>query len=138
MAYTLNGTWPIIGHYINPKDGLYVGIAGPAYSILQALVALFFIEKFNSKYAFPFLFFPLFMRFFSIVFGAFHKEDEAGISASLGIGTYTVAIIVIVISILIIWRGAYKLKLGFKEINFFILISTLCELLVIGTDSLLK
>jgi hypothetical protein len=138
MAYRLNGAWPVTGHYINPEDGLYVGIAGPAYSILQALVALFFIEKFNSKYAFPFLFFPLFMRFFSIAFGGFSKQDEAGISASLGIGTYTVAIIIIVISILIIWRGAYKLKLGFKEINLFILISTLCELLVIGADSLLK
>ena len=138
MAYRLNGAWPINGPYLNPQHGLYVGIAGPAFSILQALIALFFIKKFNSKYAFPFLFFPLFMRFFSLAFGGFNKQDEAGISASLGIGTYTVAIVVIVISILIIWRGAYKLKLGFKEINFFILISTLSDLLVIWTNSLFR
>ena len=137
MAYRLNGAWPINGQYINPQDGLYVGIAGPAFSIFQALIALLFVEIFNSKYAFPFLFFPLFMRFFSIAFGGFNKQDEAGISNSLGIGTYAVAILVILISILIIWRGAYKLKLKFKEINFFILISTLCDLLVIGTNSLL-
>ncbi|MGB8492739.1 MAG: hypothetical protein WCE64_16920 [Bacteroidales bacterium] len=138
MAYRLNGAWPVNGQYLNPRHGLYSSIAGPAFSILQALIALIFIEKLKSIYAFPFLFFPLFMRFFSITFGGFNKQDEAGISASLGIGTYTVAILVIVISILIIWRGAYKLKLTFKEVNYFILISTLCDLLVIGTDSLLK
>jgi hypothetical protein len=138
MAYRLNGAWPVNVHYINPKHSLYSSIAGPAFSLLQALIALLFIEKFNTKYAFPFLFFPLFMRFFSLAFGGFNKQDEARISASLGFGTYTVAIIVILISILIIWRGAYKLKFRFKEINLFILISTLCDLLVIWIDSLLK
>ena len=138
MAYRLNGVWPVNGQYLNPKLGIYVSIAGPAFSILQALIALFLIEKFNSKYAFPFLLFPLYMRFFALAFGGFGKQDEAGISASLGIGTYTVAIIVIVISVLIIWMGAHKLKLRFKEINYFILICTVCNLIVIWTDLLLK
>jgi hypothetical protein len=138
MVYRLNGVWPEGGKYVNPLHGLYSSIAGPAFSILQALIALLLIEKYKSIYLFPLLFFPLFFRFFSIFFGGFAKQDEARISSLLGIGYYTVAIIVIAISILIIWRGARKLNLSFKQVNLFILLSTLCDLIVIGTDALTK
>jgi hypothetical protein len=137
MAYSLNWVWPKNGQYIVAEHGLYVSIGGPAFSILQALIALIVIELTSTIYAFPFLFFPFFFRFFSLAFGGFNKQDEAGISASLGIGTYTVAILVIVILLLLVWRGSAKFKFGLKEIGFFFLISTLCILLVIGTDALM-
>jgi hypothetical protein len=133
MAYSLNWVWPKNGQYISSEQGLYVRMGGPAFSILQALIALIVIEKFKTLYAYPFLFFPFFSRFFSLVFGGFSKQDEASISASLGIGAYTVAIMVLVILILLVWRGSNKFKFGFKEISFFFLISTLCMLLIIGT-----
>jgi hypothetical protein len=136
MAYTLNWVWPKTGQYINPEHGLYVSTGGPAFSILQALIALIVIEKYKTLYAYPFLFFPFFSRFFSLVFGGFSKQDEAHISASLGVGTYTVAILVLTILILMVWRGSKRLNFGFKEFNFFFLISTLCSLLVIGSYTL--
>jgi hypothetical protein len=136
MVYSLNWVWPKNGQYLSPEHGLYVRLGGPAFSILQALIALIVIEKFRTLYAYPFLFFAFFSRFFSLVFGGFSKQDEAFISASLGIGTYTVAILVLGILILMVWRGSNRFKFGFKEISFFFLISTFCILLVIGTYSL--
>jgi hypothetical protein len=129
MAYSLNWVWP--------EHGLYVSIGGPAFSILQAFIALIIIEKFRTLYAYPFLFFPFFSRFFSLAFGGFSKQDEAHISASLGIATYTVAILVLLILILMVWRGSHKFKFRFKEISFFFLISTICQLLVIGTYTIM-
>jgi hypothetical protein len=138
MAYSLNWVWPKNGHYLAAEQGVYVSIGGPAFSILQALIALIIIEKFKYVYAYPFLFFTFFSRFFSLVFGGFSKQDEAHISASLGIGTYTVAILVIVILIILVWRGSSKFKFGFKENSFFFLVSTICELIVICTYTLMK
>jgi hypothetical protein len=136
MVYSLNWVWPKNGQYINPEHGLYVSIGGPAFSILQALIALLVIEKFNTLYAYPFLFFSFFTRFFSLLFGGFSKQDEAHISANLNIGTYTIAILVLMILIILVWRGSNRFKFRFKELSFFFLISTLCMLMVIGTYTL--
>jgi hypothetical protein len=138
MAYSLNWVWPKSGQYISSGHGLFVSIGGPVFSILQALIALIVIEKFRIVYAYPFLFFPFFSRFFSLAFGGFSKQDEAHISASLGIGTYIIAILVIVILIIMVWRGSSKFKFGIKENCFFFLISTISELIVIGTYTIMK
>jgi hypothetical protein len=136
MDYSLNWVWPKSGQYINPGHGWIVSLGGPAYSILQALIALVVIGKFRTCFAYPFLFFPFFSRFFSLAFGGFAKQDEARISASLGAGTYTVAIIVLLILILLVWRGSKKLGYGFREITFFYIFSTVGSLMVIGTYTL--
>jgi hypothetical protein len=137
MAYTLNWVWPKSGHYVFAEHGLYVSIGGPAFSILQAMIALIVIEKFKTVYAYPFLFFPFFSRFFSLVFGGFSKQDEAHISASLGIWPGTVAILVIAILFFLAWRGSSKFKFGFEENSFFFLISTISGLIVIGTYNII-
>ena len=138
MVYSLNWVWPKSGQYIYAEHGLYVSIGGQAFSILQALIALIVIEKFRTVYAFPFLFFPFFSRFFSLVFGGFSKQDEAHISASLGIWPYTVAILVLAILILMVWRGSTKIKFGCRENGFFFLFSTIAGLIVIGTYKIMK
>lgn len=138
MAYSLNWVWPKSGQYVCAGHGLYVSIGGPAFSILQAMIALIVIEKFRTVYAYPFLFFPFFSRFFSLVFGGFSKQDEAHISSSLGIWPYTIAILVIAILIFLVWRGSHKFKFGFEENGFFFLFSTLSGLIVIGTYAVMK
>lgn len=138
MGYSMNGVWPKAGYYMDNLHGLYVGIGGPAFSILQAFIFMIIIEKYRYIYAYPFVFVPLFVRFFSIAFGGFSKQDEAGISAALHLGTYTIAIIVLLILLLIVWRASYKLKFGFNHIGLFFLISMASNLIVIGTYELLK
>jgi hypothetical protein len=80
----------------------------------------------------------MYNRFFSLFLGGFSKQDEAWISANLGIGTYTVAIIVLVILLSIVMRCSYKLRIGLKMNSYILTASTVCQLLVIGTYTFLS
>lgn len=133
MIYSLNYVWPKEGHYLDESHNLYVSIGGPAFTILLAMVSLFFLQKYATIYAFPVLFFQMVLRFFSLVFGGFSKQDEARISSIMGLGTYTVGIIVMIILILIVIRATYKLKIDLKHNGYFFTVSILSELLVIVT-----
>lgn len=114
MGIGLNGVWLKNGNYTKEVHGVLVGIGGPAFSILLALIFMILIEKYKYVYAYSFVFFPLFSRFFSLSLGEFSVQDEAGISASLQLGTYTIAIIVVSLLLLIVSRASYKLRIGFK------------------------
>lgn len=138
MAYSLDGVWPKDGIFIGDGHSMYVTIGGPAFSILQATIFVVLLEKSGSKYTYPFIFYPLFSRFFSQVFGEFHVQDEARISAALNLGSYTIAVIVLSILIILVWRGTYKLRYGYKELSASFLAGTICKLLVIGTHELIK
>jgi len=138
MSYSLNYVWPKSGHYVESGHDLYVSIGGPAFTIVQAMFGLLIIEKYRSHYAYPFVFFPFFNRFFSLLFGGFSNQDEARISGILGAGTYTVAIITLFILVLIVMRCSSKLKIGFKDNSYIVVLSTLCQLLVIATYKLIS
>ena len=133
MILSLNYCWPKAGHYINESHDLYVSIGGPAFTILLAMFSLLILEKYLTIYAYPVLFFQFVLRFFSLVFGGFSQQDEAGISRLTGIGTYTAALIVLSILILIVIRASYKLKIDLKQNGYFFTVSILCQLLVIAT-----
>jgi hypothetical protein len=64
MVYSLNYVWPEKGQYISESHNLYVSIGGPAFTILLSILFLLIIEKYRTIYAYPFVFFQMFMRFF--------------------------------------------------------------------------
>lgn len=138
MVYSLNYVWPREGHYVQESHGLYVSIGGPLFSVLQAVLALLIIEKLTAQYAYPIAFFPMFNRFFSLLLGGFSKQDEARISILMGTGTYLVAIIVLSILLLIVIRCSYKLGIESKTNGYIVTVSTVCQLLVIGTYEFIK
>lgn len=138
MSMSLDGTWPTSGGYHQQWHSPAVGIGGPAFSILMASIALIIVEKRRTVFAFPFLFFPLFSRLFALTLGGFAAQDEAGISASLEFGKYTVAIIVCSILLALVWKGSLKLKFGFIALNGWIFGSTVCMLMVINTQKLFR
>jgi hypothetical protein len=133
MVYSLNNVWPQSGHYIDASHEVYVSSGGPAFTILLSLFFLLIIEKYKIMYAYPFVFFQWFIRFFALVFGGFGQQDEARISAILGLGAYTIAIIVLLILFLIVLRASYLLRINLKKNSYILTMSTLCDLLVIGT-----
>ena len=137
MAYSQNNVWPQSGQYISASHEVYVSSGGPAFTILLSLLFLLIIEKYKTIYAYPVVFFQMFCRFFSLVFGGFAQQDEARISAILGIGTYTIAIIVLLILFLIVLRASHLLRINLQRNSYIFTMSTLCILLVIGTDKLL-
>jgi len=136
MVYSMNSVWPRDGHYLQESHNVYVSIGGPGFSVLQAVIALFIIEKWGTLYVYPLAFFPMFNRFFSDLFGGFRAQDEARIAALLSTGTYLVAIFVLAILLLIVIRCSYKLKIGAKTNGYILTVSTVCQLLVIGTYKL--
>ena len=69
MVYSLNGVLPQSGHFIDASHEVYSAIGGPAFTILLSLLFLLIIEKYKTIYAYPFVFFQMFCRFFSLVFG---------------------------------------------------------------------
>lgn len=133
MTYSLNYVWPASGHYIDASHTVSVLIGGPAFTILLAIISLLLIEKYVTIYLYPLVIFQMVLRFFSLVFGGFYKQDEAKISAILGLGTYTVGIIVLLILFLIVLRASYKLKINLKYNGYFFTGSILGQLMVIAT-----
>ena len=132
MVYTLNNVRPQSGHFIDASHEVYSSIGGPAFTIFLSLLFLLIIEKYKTKYAYPFVFFQMFCRFFALVFGGFGQQDEARISAILGMGKYTVAIIILLILFLIVLRASYLLRINLKKNSYIFTMSTLCNLMVIG------
>ncbi len=133
MVYSLNNVLPRSGHYITASNDLYVSIGGPAFTILLSLFFLLIIEKYKTMVAYPFVLFQFVLRFLSLVVGGFAKQDEAIISAILGLGTYTVAIIVLLLLFLMVWRASYLLRINWKNNSYLFTLSVVCDLLVIGT-----
>ena len=133
MTYSLNNVSPQSGHYMNPNQGLWIAMGGPAFTVLLALIFLLVIHIYKVVWAYPLVFFQFFCRFFSVVFGVFNEQDEATISAITGAGTYTIAIVVVVLLFLMIWRGSYILKLNFRSNWYFLTVSVFCDLMVIAT-----
>ena len=136
MVYSLNNVWPQDGHYLRQSHEVYVSIGGPGFSVLQAVIALLIIEKFGTLYAYPFAFIPMFNRFFSDLFTGFSNQDEARIAVLMGTGTYLVAILVLAMLVLIVTRCSSKLRIGAKNNGYIIAVTTVCQLLVIGTYKL--
>ena len=133
MIFSLNYVWPKDGYYLHPSHNLFVLIGGPAFTILLATISLLIVEKYATIYVYPLIIFQMVLRFFSLVFGGFNKQDEAKISAILSIGTYSVGIIVLLILFLIVIRASYKLKIDLKYNYYFFTASILCQLIVIAT-----
>jgi hypothetical protein len=138
MVYSLNLVWPKSGHYVQASHDVYVSSGGPVFTILLSLFFWLIIEKTKTVYVYPVVFFQMFLRFFALGFGGFGKQDEARISAMLGIGTYTVAFIVVLILLLMLLRASRLLKITLKKNSYCIVMSTLSELLVIGTYKLMS
>jgi hypothetical protein len=136
MAFTLNFVWAKEGRFLHPGDQLYSSIGGPAFSILESILALLIIEKYRALYAYPFAFFPMFSRYFSLLLGGFEKQDEAHIAMMLGVWRYLVALIVLVTLTAIVARCSSRLGIGLRKNMFVITASTACQLLVIGTYKL--
>ena len=133
MLYGLNAVSPRYGCYLHASDDLWVSLGGPAFSLLQAVLALWVVEKFRALYAYPFAFFPMFSRCFSDLFGGFARQDEARIAFLMGTGSYWVAIAVLGLLLLIVVRCSYRLNIKAKTNGYIVTVCTVCQLLVIGT-----
>ena len=137
MTLSLNNSSPKSGYFIDDADAIWSAIGGPFFTILQGLLFLLIVWLTKSIYAYSFTFFAVFSRFFPILFGGFSQQDEARIALMLNVNKYLIAMIVLSILLLIIWKCNRIMKLNIKAVGYFITLSTLVILLVIGIINLI-
>jgi len=137
MTLSLNNSSPKSGYFINDSHALWSAIGGPVFTIIQALVFLLITWKTKSIYAYSIVFFAVFSRFFSIVFGGIDLQDEAGIASMLDTNKYIIAAIVLTILFLILWRCNRIMKLNTKAVGYFTVLGVFAILIVIGVNELI-
>src|SRR5690554_5999307 len=71
---------------VGAADHAIISAAGPAVTVIQALIALWLVQARASAAAWVFLFWAAFMRLMATVVSLFNPNDEARISDWLGWG----------------------------------------------------
>jgi len=138
MTLSLNNSTPESGSFINDSHALWSAIGGPLFTIIQALIFLVITWITKSIYAYSIVFFAVFSRFFSIIFGGINLQDEARIASMVYTNKYLVAGIVLTILILILWKSNRIMKLNMKAIGYFTVLGVFAILIVIGVNGLLR
>lgn len=108
-----------------------------AFTIIQALVFLLITWKTKSIYAYSIVFFAVFSRFFSIIFGGIDLQDEAGIALLLNSNKFLIAAIVLTILFFILLRCIWIMKQNTKAVGYFTVLGTFAILIVIGVNELI-
>jgi hypothetical protein len=138
MTHGLNNVSPQAGHYLHASHALWVSIGGPAFSLLQAVVALLSIAWLGWRSAYPWAYFAAFNPAVALLPGGFGAQDEARIAALIGGWPYAVPLVVLGALMAITMWCSRRLSIGLRTNLNVAVASTACRLLVIGTCTLLS
>ena len=112
--------------------------AGPAVTVVQALVALWLVQARASAAAWVFLFQAAFMRFMATVISLFNPNDEARISEWLGWGMWTLPAIVTAGLFVLLAVGSRRLKVSWKTLALTWVVASVAVSAVVGLDMIMK
>jgi hypothetical protein len=134
MVMTFNKTFPVNGKFVTDSHYQLVSAAGPVITLTEALIIFFVIQQKKIISLYPPLFTCFYMRFFAAVISVRNPNDEARISKSIGLGTYTLPIIVVIILLFLVYKISvtYKFSMKFNMINLGLVI--LFSSIIILTD----
>ncbi|MFN3931083.1 MAG: hypothetical protein ACK4JY_04965 [Brevundimonas sp.] len=118
-------------------DQMIISAAGPAVTLLQALIALWLVQARASAAAWVFLFWAAFMRFMATAISLFHANDEARISEWLGWGMWTLPVLVTGALIALLAVGTVRLKVGWKTLVLTWLVASVAVSAVVGVDMIM-
>jgi len=123
---------------VGVTDQMIISAAGPAVTVVQALVALCLVQARASAAAWVFLFWAAFMRFMATVISLFHPNDEARISEWLGWGMWTLPAIVTVGLFTLLAIGTLRLRVGWKTLALTWVVASVAVSAVVGLDMLIS
>lgn len=123
---------------VGVTDQMIISAAGPAVTVVQALVALWLVQARASAAAWVFLFWAAFMRLMASVMSLFHANDEARISDWLGWGLWTLPVLVTVALFGLLAIGTVRLKMGWKTLALTWLVASVAVSAVVGLDRLIS
>jgi hypothetical protein len=112
---TMNTSYPLgVDDFSEEWHGTLISAAGPLFTILQAIVIYLFLRRKNRPMLYPFLLVPFIMRLFASLISFRNPNDEARVSASLGMPMWVLPAIVTGFLLCLVWdisrRNGYTLK----------------------------
>ncbi len=114
-----------------------ISAAGPAVTIVQALIALWLVQARSSAAAWVFLFWAAFMRFMATVISLFNANDEARISEWLGWGMWTLPVIVTGALFVLLAIGSRRLQVSWKTLGLTWVVASVAVSAVVGLDMII-
>ncbi len=138
MSMSMNTVSPISGTYKHAWHANIITISGPLFTLAQAIVFYFILNKNKNLNLYPFLFFPFVYRFFAGLANMFEANDEGRFGLSFGLGLYTLSIFISSFLFFLILKFSRDNKIGlkFNLINF--LLCSIFLLLVVFVDQYFK
>lgn len=137
MIMTLNQGYPSSGQYNKDWHYTIISAAGPVITITEAIIFFFILKAKKQIIFYSILFICFYMRFLATALSFRHPNDEARISKSIGLGTFTLPLLVTALLFYLVYNSSKKfgLSIKFNLLNFLLLI--LFSSLIILTDQFL-
>lgn len=129
MGMTFNKTFPVGGKYNSDWHYQLTSAAGPAFTLAEAFVVFLIMRQKKIISLYPFLFTCFYMRLFAAVITIRNPNDEARISKSIGLGTYTLPIIMVTILSFLVYKISvtynFSWKFNFISLGLVVLFSSI-------------
>lgn len=138
MAITLNTCYPISKTYVQNWHQNVISAAGPVVTLIEALIIYLLLKRNYSYLFFPFLLTCFYMRLVAGGISLINPNDEARISQSLGIGTFTLPTIVSAVLFYLVFRTVKTRGFTTKQIATAILVIMLFSSAIILADQAWK
>ena len=136
VSYGINSVIP--GAPMTPSDHIWMSAAGPAVTVVIALIAFVMVMRRHSLTAYAVLYFALFMRLVATGVSVFNPNDEARISQLLGWGTWTLPAIVLILLGVLTVIASRKLRLSWKVNALAYVVSSVVATVMVGLDMVLR
>jgi hypothetical protein len=112
VSYGINSV--ISASPMTAGDHILMSAAGPAVTVVTALIAFYFVMRRESLISYAVLYFALFMRVIAAGVSVINLNDEARISDMLGFGPWLLPALVILVLLIPTVIASRHLRLSWK------------------------
>ena len=124
-SFTLNGASVKDSSIMLSKtQRIVTSASGPIFTIIQATIFYFILNKHRNILLYPFLFIPFIMRLGAMWANQFEPNDEGRISLYLGLNLYTLSTFIVAFLFYLVFKITKKNKIPLS-LNFLTLILTI-------------
>lgn len=132
VSYGINSVIPSAP--MTPIDHMLMSAAGPAVTVVTALVGFLLVMRRGSLIGYTVLYFALFMRVVAAGVSILNLNDEARISDMLGLGPWLLPGLVILVLLVPTVIASRHLRLSWKVNVLAYVISSLVAAAIVGLD----
>lgn len=132
VSYGINSVIP--ASPMTAGDHILMSAAGPAVTLVTALIGFYFVMRRESLIGYAVLYFALFMRVVAAGVSVLNLNDEARISDMLGFGPWLLPGLVVVLLLIPTVIASRHLRLSWKVNALAYVVSSLVATAVVGLD----